>query len=205
MIKLGKRWIDKKYMFAAAALIIGFAIIHVVQAVTAEPGSAEDPLVSKSYVDQKISEAEQKVSQIDTKLENITATIQNINQKQQEIDAAKAQMQVQLEALAQKIKEYEEKAEDTSSGFVLQPLNPGQILIAEEGTEIILRQGKALAIVPSSATGGILDLNEGIDLGNSSNIPPNHLLIVPKSDGRGLISVSDGIVLILVKGKYTIQ
>ncbi|HOM02311.1 MAG TPA: hypothetical protein PLH43_05725 [Acetivibrio sp.] len=59
----------------ALMLILSVAIIHIVQvvqaAVTAEPGSQEDPLVSQSYVDLKFQEMAKKLEEAEKRLEEI--------------------------------------------------------------------------------------------------------------------------------------
>lgn len=77
----------------------------------------------------------------------------------------------------------------------------GETLIAEGGCEIILRAGKAYAI--ASINGGIANLTQGVDLTTGKEIPTNHLLLVPRSDGRGM-KILD-LSYLMIKGKYTIQ
>jgi len=104
-----------------------------------QPGSAEDPVVTKSYVDQ-------------------FTTLQVVS------------------------------------------LQAGHQLIADGGTEIILRAGKATAIATG---GGVADLTGGRDLKQGEAIAANHLLLIPRSDGRGLTAVTDAILV--VRGTYTIR
>jgi len=80
-------------------------------------------------------------------------------------------------------------------------LEAGQKLIAQGGTEIILRAGTAKAI--ASPSGGLADVTAGRDLGQGVAIASNHLLIVPRSDGRGVQAVSA--VVLLVKGPFGVQ
>jgi hypothetical protein len=54
----------KMYLVLAAVLVISFAAVHFVQAVTAEPGSESDPIVSQSYVDLKVDEIKARVGQL---------------------------------------------------------------------------------------------------------------------------------------------
>lgn len=105
-----------------------------------EPGSEQDPLVSKSYVDDYV--------------------------------------QLRVVTLA-----------------------AGQQLIGDGGTEIILRGGKTTAI--GTAAGGLSDLTGGKDLVTGVTVPPNHLLLVPRSDGRGVKAVTDAILL--VRGPHSIR
>ena len=80
-------------------------------------------------------------------------------------------------------------------------LKKGQFLIAKAGTEIILRGGKATAIV--SNLGGLQDVTEGLDLSQGASIPAYHLLLVPRDDGRGVYCTTDAIFM--VRGGYDIR
>lgn len=126
------------------------AATAAVGAETYEPGSENDPVVTKSYVDSKIA-----------------------------------------------------AISSDGEGFVFQPvsLDAGDKLIGGEGTEIILRSGEAKAI--TNGTNGISDLTSGKDLSQGAAISQNHLLLVPRADGRGISAVTG--TWVLIKGSYTIQ
>ena len=80
-------------------------------------------------------------------------------------------------------------------------LSAGQKLVAGAGTEIIVRAGNAVVI--DSDLGGLCDVTAGKDLREGENAPANHLLIVPRDDGRGVQAVSAAIVM--VRGTYTVE
>jgi len=85
--------------------------------------------------------------------------------------------------------------------FEVVEISQGQKLIAEAGTELILRMGSATII--ATEKGGLADTTAGYDLPNLSNMPSNHLLIVPLGDGRGLVAQTD--IIVMVKGGYSIN
>ena len=85
--------------------------------------------------------------------------------------------------------------------FQVVEVSQGQTLTAEAGTELILRMGSATII--ATEKGGIADTTDGVDLPNYSQMPSNHLLIVPVADGRGLVAQTD--ILVMVKGGYKIS
>lgn len=89
----------------------------------------------------------------------------------------------------------------TGSVFEVVNLKKGQTVIAAKSTEFILRMGSASIV--ATKKGGISDVTAGIDLQNGSQMPANHLLIVPLDDGRGLTMQTDGIVMI--RGNYSIK
>jgi hypothetical protein len=137
-----------------AVLIMILVLVVATAAVFAEtydPGSAEDPVVTKSYVDAQIAAL---------KSSGGTAT-------------------------------------------VFEPINvkAGQKLIGGAGTELILRSGDAYAI--DNGVDGLSDVTSAKDLKGGVTITANHLLLVPRADGRGIRAGSD--LWVMVKGSYTIQ
>ena len=85
--------------------------------------------------------------------------------------------------------------------FQVVNLEKGSSLIGEAGTEIVLRMGTAEII--ATEKGGLADLTAGIDLPDGTNMPANHNLVIPVSDGRGIKAQSK--VIVMVKGDYTIE
>jgi hypothetical protein len=67
---------------------------------------------------------------------------------------------------------------------------------------MILRSGIASAV--DSGMGGLADVTAGKDIRHGENISQNHLLIVPRDDGRGVRAENNNVVL-MVRGGYTIQ
>lgn len=87
------------------------------------------------------------------------------------------------------------------SSFIVVQLAAGESLIGEGGTEIILRSGAATAIGANGV--GVSDVTVGKDLTDGVKIEKNHLLIVPRSDGRGIKCSTSA--YIMVKGAYSVQ
>lgn len=78
----------------------------------------------------------------------------------------------------------------------------GSYLIGNQGTEIILRGGKATAH-GVKVDGGIVDVTQGVDIDlNESQLPYNHQLIIPRNDGRGAYAKTDAVFM--VRGSYKI-
>ena len=80
-------------------------------------------------------------------------------------------------------------------------LKSGQTMTAEAGTEIVLRSGEAHAVETGGF--GLSDVTGATDLRNGGRIPANHLLLVPRSDGRGVAADSD--VYLMVRGVFTVK
>lgn len=97
---------------------------------------------------------------------------------------------------------------DTSAGpglamqaFEIIAVEAGQTIVLEEHTQFILRSGQATAIAGSG--GGLSDLTAGVDLTTNDPIEKNHLLLIPRSDGRGVYFKSQA--YIMVNGKYVLE
>lgn len=82
-------------------------------------------------------------------------------------------------------------------------LSQGEYLIGAEGTEIILRSGNAKA-EGVKVDAGLADLTSGVDIDSTEDpLPRNHLLLVPRTDGRGVYSL--GKTVFVVRGSYKIR
>ncbi len=80
-------------------------------------------------------------------------------------------------------------------------VSAGQKVMCGAGCELILRMGSATII--STEKGGLADVTSGVDLPNGTDMPSNHMLIVPLADGRGISAKTD--LLVMIKGSYTIS
>lgn len=85
---------------------------------------------------------------------------------------------------------------DQLSLFRVVTVPAGQAIIGEGGTEIVLRGGKATAIVTEQ--GGLLNVTRGVDMKQGEEIAPNNLIVIPRSDGRGFKAETD--LVLMVKG-----
>lgn len=156
-----------------ATVVGGFSI-----AALGEAGSDTDPIVTKSYVEKRISELEAKIA----------------NNSSNNVDQKLASLQTQLEALAL-------SSGNPAEGFTLVQVKAGSKLVLSESTMLILRAGSAKTIVGPG--GGLADLTIGTDLVEGQSIIGNHLILAPKNDGRGVKVTGDS--WMMIKGAYTIQ
>ncbi|MUG68073.1 hypothetical protein GNP94_18995 [Paenibacillus campinasensis] len=163
----------KRKYFAAiisACICIGAGSILSVKVNSASttPGTTDDPVVTKSYVDQQI----QKALGGGGTTTNPTPTPSTSEQNSNEVKNVS--------------------------------LKPGEILVADAGTEFIVRSGNA--VIYTEDANGVADLTAGVDLLNGQAAPKNHLLSFPR-DGRG-IQVKPGQtngLIVMVRGGYTIK
>lgn len=149
-----KKWIT--ILSIALCLIVVFSIGRDT---FSEPGSEEDPLVTKSYIEKRI---EQLKYYIDQKISG---------------------------------------DDSSTSELEVVEVNSGQSIIGRAGTEIILRGGKGRVI--AGELGGLSDITGGRDLQMGENVPANHLMIVPRDDGRGVYVLENAIFM--VRGSYEIR
>ena len=175
MIKLLK---NKRLIVALA--ILGSLFCMVSNA--SDPGSSSDPLISLSYFENKIEVLKT------TLLEDLTKTFSNkFNDLKKDIDKT--------------LEDVSKNGISSPTEFKVITLKENEILTCEAGTEIIVRSGKSVIVTSETSSGGISDITAGVDLPNGETITNNHLLIVPKADGRGIKGIVTGAVMI--KGNYT--
>ncbi|WP_036673258.1 hypothetical protein [Paenibacillus sp. HGF5] len=164
----------KEYKITAGVIILSGSVLlgslldlQVTGAGTT-PGTTDDPVVTKSYVDQQIQQALNGGGGGNTNPTNPTQPSQG----------------------ADEVKNV--------------ALKPGKILIADAGTEFIVRSGNA--VIYTEVASGVADLTDGKDLLNGETAPKNHLLSFPR-EGRG-IQVKEGQtsnLIVMVRGGYTIK
>lgn len=104
-----------------------------------------------------------------------------------------------VDKIIMSMKEYvDSKANNSTESLEIVYLQKGESLVAGKGTEIILRSGRATII--DSIGGGISDLTAGKDLKAGEKVVANHLLLVPRDDGRGVAAQTD--VVLVVRGDF---
>jgi hypothetical protein len=156
------------------AMMAGAFFLGRAQAGTNAPGSPADPLVTKSYVDQVAAGFATK-TEVQQALQAASAATQSASSALQAAQSAAAQVESAL-------------------SFRVMTIPAGQKLVGGAGAEIVLRSGTAKIV--GSAAGGVLDTSAGRDAANGETAPANHLLVVPRADGRGLLAVTDTIVMV---------
>ncbi len=157
----------KKREFLKVIAIMTMCLIAVGSfSVFSEPGGTDDPVVSKSYIVDKV--VPELKAYVDERLGLASA---------------------------------DGTVDSRPDSYIVVSMSPGQKLIGEAGTELILRMGKGKII--ATQKGGLADTTIGYDLADGLDMPSNHLLIVPVADGRGFEALTD--VLVMVRGGYSIK
>lgn len=153
-------------------IVLGLVVILLGGKVAfTEPGSSSDPLVTVGYVDAKIEQLKIYINE--------------------------------------QLKSGNESSNEENSWKVVE-VAAEESLICKDGTEIILRSGSGITIsnittvdengVKRDIDNGLTDVTDGKDLKMGENIPMDHLLIIPRDDGRGVYCTSYS--FFLVKGEY---
>jgi len=152
-----RRWgiVVLAVIMMGAGLLIGDAI-RSDAAQNATPGSADDPVVTKSYVDQKLAE----------------------------IGAGGSGGSA-------------DKMEIVSVPW-------GTKIIVQDGGELVVRSGKAIAYSPDA--NGLSDLTDGVNITSGKPVKTDHLILFPRG-GRGVEpdpNQKNGL-LVLVRGSYELK
>ena len=90
---------------------------------------------------------------------------------------------------------------NNAAKFTVVDVPANKSVICYAGTEVIVRSGSCTVI--GSQNGGLSDVTSGEDIQNAELIKANHLLIVPRSDNRGVWTATKAILMI--KGDYNIK
>lgn len=182
-----------KRKFLVPVIVTGMSVGFIVaaNATSSDPGSQSDPIVTLSFVEQRLEQLKYYVN------DKVQSTFEYSIKNKGEIDALKEENS-QLQA---QIAELENNIGSGNSNLEVIQLEKGQMLICDGGTEVILRAGKAKAI--AAELGGLSDVTAGVDIQMGEEITTNHLLVIPRSDGRGVYASEH--CYLMVRGKYEIK
>lgn len=175
-MKMSKKWTGVCAALAITALCGGAALAAV--------GDQNDPLVTKSYLDQTV--------------------IPNVIQQ---VEAKTAARQTQLEkSLDAKIEQYKKDivsmggGNGSSASYTLVTLTSGQSLRLEVGCEVMLRVGTAT--VNAATNPALIDVSTGGTINGGAALTKNHLYMATISDRS--IKPTSATVKLLVRGGYTV-
>ena len=172
-MKTRRSWI----ILLTAALLLAASCFAAVFADDVVPGTAADPVVSKSYMDAQVAILQTQIKTLQEQIDKLSA-----GQSGSETPSTPAT-----------------PAEVPK--FVVVKVDAGKSLIGSASAEIILRSGTATAI--AGASGGVSDLTGGTDLSTGTDVSKNHLLIIPADDGRGIRCTTT--CYVMIKGDYKLQ
>ncbi|BAU26543.1 hypothetical protein DFP93_10876 [Aneurinibacillus soli] len=91
----------------------------------------------------------------------------------------------------------------STTSYTVEKVTAGKTITGMEGTEFIVRTGQVKAVTPGEDY-TIPDLTSGTSMPDGEAVPHDHLLLIPRADGRGL-TVTSGKADIIVRGDYKVQ
>lgn len=174
---------NKKNVFALCLSLIAVTMLvytNIPSLAGAQPGDAHDPLVTRRYVDNRISELNAQIA----RLEAIISGGQAI-----------PQAPIQAPPVGQD----QQHLVGTVVPFQIYNVPQGRTIFFEAGAEFILRSGYATAV---TGYNGFVDVTAGREVINGETIYHYHLLLVPVTDGRGILFNTPG--WIMIKGGYQV-
>lgn len=148
--------------------------------------SSEDPIISLSYLTDVfrpnlVKEYETKIAALEAKIDALSGGTYTPVETEPESDTA---------------------SQAVSSTYEVIEMKYGDCLFAEGPIDILLRSGAAICIAPN-ASQGISDYTEGAEIYNGENLTINHMCLIPRGDGRGIMATAQT-VYIMVKGEYNL-
>ena len=187
----------KKLGIFTAFVIVITALIYMT-VLAAQPGDAEDPLVTRRYVDSRIAVLEAQIDMLTHLLMDaiLGGGLQPGTQlpvlppvgggfTPADRDALFADIIFHFELM------YGEMLRTAVANVAPPQVVPfevyfapeGSTIIFEAGVEFILRSGEATVV---AGPNGLANLTAGHDVQNGQTIYRNHLLLTPVTDGRGV-------------------
>lgn len=165
----------KKWKIALAALCVCFLFTA---AYAASAGGADDPLVTRSYLNGPF-----------------------FRQVQSLVDQTVDERKTELEQALAKVLGQGGGGASGGNVFTVVTLSQGQTLVGDVGCEVMLRIGTAVCGTSDSV--GLIDTTAGTNLGNGGALVTNHLYMVTISTRS--VTATSGTVKVLARGPYTIR
>ena len=184
----------------AFLLTLSVGVFSVFAEETVYEGS--DLPVSESYVLRVIGALEERIyHKVDTMIDALNARIDNLGTADNVIGAPTTLPPAETEVPETQAPETEAPTNTAMpiTDYDVVYLTKGQTIVGS--SEFILRSGSAVSTCPG--INGITDITDGVDLTDGMEIPWNHLLLVPRDDGRG-ITVTSTEAYIMARGQYTV-
>ena len=210
MKKVGIKMNRKTIKSLLAIVLLLATLATLIVPVFAQPGDANDQVVTRRYVADRISQVMAEVNALRTTVNSITGvTTVGSEIASSDRDALFADVMIYFEAMyGDMLRAAIAFGEGTDPNPVEPEVVPfaallipaGSTLIAEAGVEFILRSGQATAI---SGPDGMVDVTAGHDVTHGTRIPTNHLLLVPRTDGRGFFANTD--TWVMIKGRFEVN
>ena len=185
-------------LFLTASVIAALAVT----AFAASYDSSEDPLISLSYLTETFrpsieKDYKERIAALEEKIEQLSAG-GSAEEKIEQLSAGGSAMETTTATT-----ETNTASASAMHGYTVVELNYGDCLFASGACDIMLRAGSAFCIAPDP-TQGISDYTAGVELLNKDSLTKNHMCLIPRGDGRGIMATAQS-VYVMVRGEYTID
>lgn len=159
-------------------------------------------LASVDYVDAKFNELLVRMNTIPTG--GTSGTDGNTLTRVNNLEVQTGQLETDMDSARTRIDFMDTTVRNLSEGTSYQVIkvDPGIRILASDTGEVILRSGSA-RVIGNEYDEGISDLTAGYELKNGDIVPKDHLLLIPRGDGRGIIT--ETVCYIIYKGLYYMQ
>ncbi len=216
---------QKKFRVIAATLAVSLSLGVTVFAASYD--SSEDPLISLSYLtkifkpeiekeySEKTAGLESTAAQLTSEVAALNNEVSSLKNTVTSLESVNASLENKIAALensnqpgttpetaAPSIDSEPAEQESSSAVFEVVELTWGDALYAVTACEIQLRAGEAFCIAPDP-TQGLADITTGDEVYHGQSLVKNHMLLIPRGDGRGIMANSQS-VFIMVRGEYKI-
>lgn len=202
----------KSLKIVACLLLAGALAFGALCVYAAQYSSADDPLISLSYVNEVLLPQVQdmiKKALAGVDLDDITTppvtTEEPVETTEEPIETTAAPIETTA-PVPEVI--FPEGTVNTGVTYVVVQLPAGQTLFASVNScEVIVRAGNTTVVSPFTdkwSAQGVSDTTAGKEIYNEQAVPTNHTILIPRDDGRGIIA-GDGGAWLMVRGDYIIK
>ncbi|MFO7611480.1 MAG: hypothetical protein R6W99_03195 [Clostridia bacterium] len=161
-------------------------------------------LASVDYVDAKFNELSTRINMITSGGVTGGAVDSNTLTRVSNLEVQTGGLQNDVDDSTKRIDFMDITMRNLSDGTVYQVIkvDPGVKVLASGTGEVILRSGSA-RVIGNEYGEGLSDLTAGRELKNGESLEKDHLILIPRGDGRGIIT--DTVCYIIYKGLYHLQ
>ncbi len=185
-------------------LTVVFAIVILLAGYARISAGSDIVLASVDYVDAKFNELNVRISQISSGGTTGGTVDSNTLTRINNLEVQTGALQNDADDSKKRVDFMDNTVRNLSDGTVWQvvKVDPGIRVLASDTGEVILRSGTA-RVIGNEYNEGISDLTSGRDVKNGEIIEKDHHLLIPRGDGRGIIT--ETVCYIIYKGLYYMQ
>ncbi len=188
---------NKKFQKFATIFL---AVVVILSGFTHNARSEDVLLASVDYVDYKINELNNRINQItstgDTTTPSTTPTDPNVTARVDNVEKQVGAIETNMDIVQSKVDFLDQVTADISDSSVWQIIEiaAGVSIYASDTSEIVLRSGSA-KVIGNKYDEGLADVTVGVDLKDGQLLTKNHLVIIPRGDGRGVQAITTCFVM----------